>query len=325
MSETRYDVVALGELLIDFIQSGISAQDNPVFEANPGGAPCNYLSMLSNLGRRTAFIGKVGEDQFGHLLKKAIEDVGIDSSYLVFDQKVPTTLAFVHSMPDGERDFSFYRNPGADMMLTEEDVRFDVLRSAKVFHYGTLSMTSQQSRYATQKAVRFAKTAGLLLSFDPNIRPSLWESSKAAKEQMEYGLRNCDILKISEEELFLATGSSDLSEAIHLLKERYRITLVLVTLGVQGSIACYKGLRIERPAFRQENCIDTTGAGDTFFAGAMDFLLDHNLENLTESELADMLDFANAAASLITTKKGALSVMPDRRSILDLIASNKTS
>lgn len=325
MSANRFDVVALGELLIDFIQSGISAQSNPLFEANPGGAPCNYLSMLSMLGRRTAFIGKVGEDQFGHLLKKAIEDAGIDSTHLVFDQIVPTTLAFVHHMPDGDRDFSFYRNPGADMMLGEEDVRDDLILSARVFHFGTLSMTSQKSRNATQKAVRIAQAGGLILSFDPNIRPPLWESLEEAKKQMEYGLQHCDVLKISEEELFLAVGCSDLIEAMDLLKKRYQIKLALITLGDQGSVACYKDWQVIRPAFHQEHCIDTTGAGDTFFASAMDFLLDHDLDHLTESDLVDMLDFANAAASLITTKKGALSVMPDRQSVLGLVTARKTS
>ena len=181
----KFDVIALGELLIDFTESGQSNQGNPLFEANPGGAPCNVLAMLSNLGHKTAFIGKVGNDFFGEQLKNAIMETGIDASCLCMDEKVHTTLALVHTGADGDRDFSFYRNPGADMMLTEEEVLEEVIKTSKVFHFGTLSMTHERVRRATKKAVRAAEEAGTLISFDPNLRPPLWESLDVASRHWD--------------------------------------------------------------------------------------------------------------------------------------------
>ena len=170
MGNKAFDVTALGELLIDFTENGSSAQGNPMLEANPGGAPCNVLAMLEKLGKKTAFIGKVGNDMFGTQLKNAVEEVGIDTRNLVIDNEVHTTLAFVHTYPDGDRDFSFYRNPGADMMLREDEVRHDIIADAKIFHFGTLSMTHEGVRNATKKALRAAKEAGAVISFDPNLR-----------------------------------------------------------------------------------------------------------------------------------------------------------
>ncbi|MDE6053733.1 MAG: carbohydrate kinase, partial [Lachnospiraceae bacterium] len=196
----KYDVVALGELLIDFTENGVSGQGNPLFEANPGGAPCNVLAMLSKLGDNTAFIGKVGKDFFGEQLKSAITEVGINADNLYMDEEVHTTLALVHTYPDGDRDFSFYRNPGADMMLREEELNEDLLKNTKIFHFGTLSMTDEGVRGATKKAIEIAKESGAVISFDPNLRPPLWKSLDDAKEQTAYGLSKCDILKISDNE-----------------------------------------------------------------------------------------------------------------------------
>ena len=179
------DVVALGELLIDFTENGVSSQGNQIFEANPGGAPCNVLAMLNKLGKKTAFIGKVGNDQFGTLLRKTLNEVGIDTSNLFTDDEVNTTLAFVHTLADGDREFSFYRNPGADMMLREDEIDEAFLSQAKIFHFGTLSMTQDEVRAATKKAVKSAKQSGALISFDPNLREPLWSSLELAKEQME--------------------------------------------------------------------------------------------------------------------------------------------
>ena len=170
------DVNALGELLIDFTQNGISEQGNPLFEANPGGAPCNVLAMVSKLGHKTAFIGKVGKDSFGKQLKDTLEEVGIDATNLTMDEEVHTTLALVHTLADGDRDFSFYRNPGADMMLTEEEIPAELIQNSKIFHFGTLSMTHEGVRAATKKALDIAKKAGCVISFDPNLRPPLWDS-----------------------------------------------------------------------------------------------------------------------------------------------------
>ena len=317
--EKIYDVTALGELLIDFTENGTSAQGNPLLEANPGGAPCNVLAMLEKLGKKTAFIGKVGKDMFGEQLKTAVEEVGIDTRNLVMDEEVHTTLAFVHTYPDGDRDFSFYRNPGADMMLKKEEVDEDLIRGAKIFHFGTLSSTHEGVREATRYAIDVAKEAGCIVSFDPNLRPPLWKSLDEAKAEIEYGLSKCDILKISDNEVEFLFGTTDYDEGARLIREKYQIPLVLITLGKDGSRAYYKDLRVEVPGFVQEHTIETTGAGDTFCAKSLNYILEHGMEELTEENLKELLTFANAAASLITTRKGALRVMPTREEIKNII------
>ena len=312
--QKKYDVVALGELLIDFTQSGSSEQGNGLFEACPGGAPCNVLAMLSKLGKKTSFIGKVGQDPFGLLLKSTLEEVKIDTTGLKFDEKVPTTLALVHTLADGDRDFSFYRNPGADMMLTEGDVDTDLIKQTKIFHFGTLSMTHDNIKKATQKAITEAKKEGVLLSFDPNLRPSLWDSLGHAKEAMEYGCSVCDILKISDNEIQFISGKEDYEEGIAYLLDKYQISLILLTLGKDGSRAYYKGMRVEVNGFLC-NAIETTGAGDTFCGCVLNYVIDHGIHGLTKVELEQMLAFANGAAALITTRKGALKAMPERAEV----------
>ena len=315
----NYDVTALGELLIDFTENGESSQGNPLFEANPGGAPCNVLAMLSKLGHKTAFIGKVGNDFFGEQLKKAITEVGIDSGYLLKDDEVHTTLALVHTYPDGDRDFSFYRDPGADMMLTENEISEVVIKDSGIFHFGTLSMTHEGVRAATKKAVRFAREAGALISFDPNLRPPLWKSINEAREQILYGLEQCHILKISDNEIQWLTGKTDYTEGVEWINERYQIPLILLSMGKQGSRAYYNGRMVEAAPFLQENTIETTGAGDTFCGCVLHYICEHGLENLSDEDLKQMLTFANAAASLVTTRKGALRVMPEEEEILELL------
>jgi fructokinase len=321
MSEKKFDVAALGELLIDFTQNGVSPQGNSLFEANPGGTPCNVLAMLTKLGKKTAFIGKVGQDQFGHTLKTTLDEVGINNDSLIFDHEVPTTLAFVHTFADGDRDFSFYRKPGADMMLTELEVNEDLIKRSKVFHFGTLSLTDEIVKKATKKAVHIGKENNLLITFDPNLRPPLWKSLEDAKEQIHFGLTQCDVVKLSEEELEFITGIKNIAEAVSYLRSQYSIPLILITMGAGGSLGFYKNLQVESPAFLQQNTIETTGAGDTFFGSIINYVLEYGLENLSESNMADMLTFANAAASLITTKKGALRVMPKKQEVLDFIKS----
>lgn len=314
----KYDVIALGELLIDFTMNGQSEQGNNMFEACPGGAPCNVLALLNKMGKKTAFIGKVGKDQFGALLRDTITEAGIDASNLMVDENVNTTLAFVHTFPDGDREFSFYRNPGADMMLTADEVNPEVVKDTKVFHFGTLSMTHEGVREATKKAVETAKANGCLVSFDPNLRPPLWSSLNLAKEQMEYGFGKCDILKISDNEIQFVSGKEDYDEGIAYLQETYNIPLILLTMGKDGSRAYYKGMRVERPGFSVK-AIETTGAGDTFCGSSLNYLVDHDFENLTEEQLGEMLTFANAAAALVTTKKGAIKAMPVKEEVLELI------
>lgn len=315
----EYDVVALGELLIDFTENGESAQGNPIFEANPGGAPCNVLAMLSKLGHRTAFIGKVGNDFFGEQLKEAIEEVGIDSDNLCMDEEIHTTLALVHTYPGGDRDFSFYRNPGADMMLREDEVSEELVANTKIFHFGTLSMTHEGVRNATKRAIDIAKKNGAIISFDPNLRPPLWASLEDAREQVLYGLEHCDILKISDNEIQWLTGKEDYTEGVEWIKERYQIQLILVSMGKEGSRAYYEGKIVEAKPFIQKNTIETTGAGDTFCACVLHYICHEGLKNLSEKNLQEMLLFANAAASIITTKKGALRVMPEFEEINELL------
>lgn len=309
------DVTALGELLIDFTQNGTSEQGNSLFEANPGGAPCNVLAMLSKLGHKTAFIGKIGKDSFGKQLKKVLAEVGIDATYLYMDDEIHTTLALVHTFVDGDRDFSFYRNPGADMMLTEEEIPEDLIRGSKIFHFGTLSMTHEGVRNATKKALDIAKKSGCIISFDPNLRPPLWDSLELAKEQVLYGLQFCDVLKISDNEIQWLTGEEDYTAGVNWILDRFQIPLILVSMGREGSRAYYKGNMVEAKPFLQKNTIETTGAGDTFGGCVLHYILEHGLEDLTEENLAEMLRFANAAAALITTRKGALRVMPSEEEV----------
>ena len=282
-----YDVTALGEMLIDFTMNGQSDQGNNLFEACPGGAPCNVLAMLNKLGRKTAFIGKVGEDQFGRLLKGTIDELGIETKGLILDKDIHTTLAFVHTFPDGDREFSFYRKPGADMMLAEDEVDYDLIRQSKVFHFGTLSMTDEPVKTATKK-------------------------------EMEYGFEYCDVLKISDNEIQFISGKEDYDEGIRYLQDRYHIPLIFLTMGKEGSRAYYKDLRVEREGFTVK-AIETTGAGDTFCGCAINGVLTHGLENLTEEVLGDILTYANGGAALITMKKGAIRSMPNPEDIKALL------
>lgn len=317
----KYDVVALGELLIDFTQNGLSPQGNPLFEANPGGAPCNVLAMLQKAGRKTAFIGKVGNDGFGHQLKNALVEVGISTEGLKFDDEVHTTLAIVQTMEDGDRDFSFYRKPGADMMLSKEDLNADMIKSCSVFHYGTLSMTDDMVREATEAAIAMAEEAGALLTFDPNLRPPLWDSLETAKERIRYGLGHCQVLKISDDEIQWLTGEEDFDKAVKIINDEFHIPMVMVSMGKEGSRVYYKDEIVTVAPFLQENTIETTGAGDTFMACVIHKVLEVGLDNFDRAKLEEMLTFANAAASLITTKKGALRVMPEIEDVKALMST----
>ena len=315
----KYDVVALGELLIDFTIDGKSSQGNNTYEANPGGAPCNVLAMLNRMNKKTAFIGKVGKDAFGQILKSTIDQIGIDSKGLVFDEKVNTTLAFVNIDENGERSFSFYRNPGADMMLTEEEVDFEIVRNSKIFHFGTLSMTHEKVRQATKKAVEEAKKENILISFDLDLRELLWEDLSLAKEQIDYGCSVCDILKIEDEELKFLTDCYEIEKAVEILKSKYDIKLILVTEGSKGSTAYYKDLVIKQDAYLQKSTIDTTGAGDTYCGSCLGYLIDNNIDELNELKIKEMISFASAAASIVTTRKGAICSMPHPTEVEDLM------
>lgn len=311
----QFDVVALGELLVDFTENELSAQANPMFEANPGGAPCNVLAMLQRLGRQTAFIGKVGADSFGEMLRRVVSEQGIYTENLLTDQNVATTLAFVHTAADGDRSFSFYRNPGADMMLRPEEVDLRLLQHTRIFHFGSLSMTASGIEETTRMAVRVAKEAGAVISFDPNLRPPLWNSLDLAKEKIAYGISQCDVLKISDDEIAFFTGTSDIDQGVAQIQNTYHTPFICATMGKSGSKAYYYGKRIECAPFLNSDTIETTGAGDTFMACILNGVLEYGLGGMDEQDLYGMLEFANAAASLITTKKGALKVMPAKKEV----------
>ncbi|WP_029324390.1 carbohydrate kinase family protein [Butyrivibrio sp. AE3004] len=324
--ENKIDVVALGELLIDMTNNGVSDNNNMLFEANPGGAPCNVLAMLKKFGHSVGFIGKVGDDMFGLTLKKVLEEIGIDTTGLAMDKAVHTTLAFVRTFEDGDRDFSFYRNPGADMMLDKDEVNMELIKKAKIFHFGTLSMTHEKCREATICALEEAKKNGALITFDPNLREPLWNSLDEAKEQILTGFKYCDYLKISDNEIRWLTGEEDFTAGVHKIRKEYNISLITVSMGKEGSRAYYldkNGSEIiaEEKPFLSDKTIETTGAGDTFCGTVLHFLLTYGIDGLDEDRLHEMLTVANAAASLITRVKGALRVMPEISEVEELIKS----
>ena len=314
------DVTALGELLVDFTENGVSSSGNALLEANPGGAPCNVLAMLQKLGKNCAFIGKVGRDAFGDMLEETLKEVRIDTRGLKRDSEVHTTLAFVHTLAGGERAFSFYRNPGADMNLCVNDLDDSLLRGCRIFHFGSLSLTDEPCREATKTAVARAREAGALISFDPNLRESLWSGPDAARGQIDWGLAQCDILKISDNELAFMTGTEDYDRGADLLLRKHpQIRMLNVTAGEYGSYAYYGEIRCHVPVIRTDSVLEKTGAGDTFCACVLNYILEHGLDGLTEKNLSEMLTFAGAAASLIIQRKGALRVMPGKSEIEKLL------
>lgn len=328
----KRDVVALGELLIDFTESGLNDRGIKEFGANPGGAPCNVLAMLHNLGREVAFIGKVGNDMFGTMLESMAAGAGIDMSGLVKSNEYKTTLAFVANTKTGERDFSFYRDNGADAKITVADIDKSLIEESRVFHFGSLSMTDSTGEEATKYAVSVAKEAGCMITFDPNYREPLWESEKKAKEKIDWGLSVCDVVKISDNEITLMTGETDYKKGAKMLMDKYDIPVVLATLGPDGSMAFYKNEEVFVKGFVNPSTVETTGAGDTFCACAIGKLLDlydsseewdkqKIFNSINSSNLEELLTYANAAASIITTRKGALCVMPTSDEIDSFLVS----
>lgn len=271
-----FHVAALGELLIDFTPAGLSKNGNQEFECNPGGAPANLLVLISKLGKKTAFLGMIGNDHFGRLLREMLikNNVGVEG--LKISDQYNTTLAFVHLDNEGDRSFSFYRNPGADMMLQSQDVNYEVIKQANIFHFGSVSMTNEPSRSATLDAAKFAKANNKIVSFDPNYRSVLWPSEEKAKCTIEKGVGLADILKVSEEELFLITGQKDVEKGADSLFNQ-GIHVVLVTLGRQGCYYQYTGGRGKIAGYSVKT-IDTTGAGDAFLGAFLYKISDMTLK-----------------------------------------------
>lgn len=314
-----YDVVALGELLIDFTPAGISDNGNVLFERNPGGAPANVVACLTKLGKKTCFIGKVGDDQFGHFLRQVLIERGISTRGLILDAQEQTTLAFVHLEADGERSFSFYRKPGADTRLRAEEVEEELLNT-RIFHFGSLSLTAAPARSATKAALSLARGKHVLVSYDPNLRPLLWQNLDEARTEILSVMPMADIVKISEEELEFLTGSSDIESASKRLQQDYDLRMLLVTLGKDGCYYRLGNLCGYVPGFKVQS-IDATGAGDAFL-GAMLFRIleqDEELEDWTAEEMVSSVEFANATGALVTTKKGAIPAMPSLAEIERLL------
>lgn len=317
-----FDTAALGELLIDFTPAGTSQYGNPLYERNPGGAPANVLAAMSKLGASTVFIGKVGDDQFGRFLEETLVKSGISVSGLKFSKDVNTTLAFVHLDPSGDRAFTFYRNPGADMMLEMGDIDGEIIKQSKVFHFGSISLISEPSRSATLHGISIARENGLIISYDPNLRPPLWESLDAAKKGITSGLKYADILKVSGEELEFITGVSDLEMGTSIL-QKMGISLILVTLGENG--AFYRcGEKTGTGGAYSVKAIDTTGAGDAFLGGVLYRLKGSSLKeilSMSKEELEDVVDFGNAAGALTTARRGAIPAVPSLDEVLDCMKS----
>ena len=313
-----YDVVALGELLIDFAPKSVNEAGYPVLSANPGGAPGNFLAALTKYGCRTAMIGKVGDDAFGRLLTQTLTEAGIETRGIVSDPAVFTTLAFVSLDENGNRDFSFARKPGADTCLKPEEIDEGLLQDARVFHFGTLSLTDEPAASATRQAVSLAKNRGLLVSLDPNLRKPLWKREEDARASMEWSLRQADIVKISDEEIEWLWGLSPEEGAQKLIRE-YGVSLVYATLGPRGCHAVTKSAAVTVPSPAGIHVVDTTGAGDIFGGSAMSRFLKLNKApaELTEEELRKIVRFACTAASLSTQKHGGITSVPEEADVLE--------
>ncbi len=314
------DVVALGELLIDFTCQNTDADGYPTMAAHPGGAPANFLAALSKFGAKAALLGKVGTDAFGKLLTGTLQKAGIETKGLLADNSVFTTLAFVTLDETGDREFSFARKPGADTCITFEELDLSLIDSAKVFHFGTLSLTGEPARTTTQKAVAYARSKGKCITYDPNLRKPLWNSLEEAKEQLLWGLGQADVVKISDEEVEFLFGLGVQEGAKHIL-DTFGVKLVFVTCGADGCF--FKNAQAEGmvPSLTNIKVVDTTGAGDIFGGSAVWKLLqlDKAPESLNEAELRDVVSFACTSAGLSTTKPGGISSVADYETILKTI------
>ncbi|WP_282201413.1 PfkB family carbohydrate kinase [Collibacillus ludicampi] len=329
-------IISLGEALIDFvsIQSGCGLEESPGFEKTPGGAPANVAAAVAKLGGEAGFIGKTGDDPFGYFLRDTLQSVGVDTSQLVHTVAAKTALAFVSLRENGERDFMFYRDPSADMLLEPNDIHEEYIRDSFIFHFGSISLITEPVRSATLKALHVAKKGDVVISFDPNWRPSLWGSPEQARKEIEHVLPFVDILKINEEEMVVFTGTTEVMKAAEYYHTR-GIPMIIITLGKEGCYYSYlqdetkvsgfcKGLQVE--------VIDTTGAGDAFVGGLLNRLTELSNENFHEisigkmrclkSHLQEAVTFAVATSALAVTKKGAISALPDREQVESLLRKN---
>lgn len=315
----KYDVTALGELLIDFTYHSVSERGEVLFEQNPGGAPANMLAAVEKLGGKCAFIGKVGNDMHGHFLENVLEKSGISTEGLVIDDNFFTTLAFVNLSPDGERSFSFARKPGADTQLKKDELNYKLIGNSKIFHIGSLSLTDEPACTATLEALKYAKENGITISYDPNYRSMLWDNEETAKKKMRSILEYVNIIKISDEETKLLTDKESPQEAAKFLLEK-GVDCVIVTLGSKGAYVATNNANITAPCVKT-NVIDTTGAGDSFMGGFLYKMSQNNKKpcELTEADIKEYAEFANRVAAICVSRRGAISAMPSMEEVLNLI------
>ncbi len=314
------DVIALGELLVDFVptQSNVTLIEAPAFKKAPGGAPANVAVGLSRLGISTGFMGKVGDDAFGHFLANTLHENGVDISALSYSQQARTALAFVSLGKDGEREFMFYRHPSADMLYSPQDVDSEYIHSAKILHFGSISLISEPSRSATFQALEYARGGDLLISYDPNLRVNLWPDERTAKEGILSAWHLADIIKVSIEELEFLSGIPELEAAAKSLWSD-QLKLLVVTRGKDGSSFITRRCMEDVPGFEVQ-AVDTTGAGDGFVAGLLMGLLENPNAWENEAVLGNICRFANAVGALATTERGAIPAMPSRERVMKFIA-----
>lgn len=314
----KYDVAAIGELLIDFTAEKIDQEGYPTMTAHPGGAPANFLASMAKYGASTAMIGKVGDDAFGHMLIDTLKKAKINTDALIADPNFFTSLAFVTLNKGGERSFSFARKPGADTGLTAEEIKWSIIDDSAILHFGTLSLTDEPSKSATERAVEYARHKNKLISFDPNLRPPLWKSLDQAREAIAWGLRQADLVKLSDTEAHFLFGELEYNRVVDKLINEYEVKLVFLTLGSEGCIAANAGNRCKLSAMPGIKPVDTTGAGDIFGGSAMWQIINDGVppEKLTGSDLKNICKFACAAAGLSTLSYGGISSIPDIEKVI---------
>lgn len=316
----QYDIIAIGECLVDFVCR--RADGKLYMEGNPGGAPVNVLAMAAKLGLRTSVVSKVGRDDFGDFLSGHVKDAGVGTEYLLQSADYPTTLAIVQLDAGGNRSFTFYRDRTADVMLRTEELPLEEIRRARILHFGSVSLTCEPSRSATFAAAKAAREAGVCVSYDPNLRTLLWEDLQTAQKIILAGLELADLVKVSDEELLFLTGANTVESGMEQLFQQYPMRLLAVTMGPKGCVC-----RTEAGSFSAYTfdtpCVDTTGAGDAFWGAALGWILQNGMhpEHYSAPQMAEFLDFANAAGSLATTKTGAIPAMPNQNEIKACIAA----
>ncbi|TXG72804.1 hypothetical protein EZV62_001383 [Acer yangbiense] len=313
-------IVSFGEMLIDFVptESGVSLAEAPGFLKAPGGAPANVAIAVTRLGGKAAFVGKLGDDEFGHMLAGILKENGVNGDGINFDQGARTALAFVTLRADGDREFMFYRNPSADMLLKPEELNLELIQSAKAFHYGSISLIVEPCRSAHLKAMEVAKDAGALLSYDPNLRLPLWPSAEEARVQIMSIWEKAEVIKVSDVELEFLTGSDKIDDESALSLWHPNLKLLLVTLGEKGCRYYTKHFKGSVDAFHVET-VDTTGAGDSFVGALLTKVVDDHSILEDEGRLREVLKFANACGAITTTKKGAIPALPTETEVLSLL------